>query len=360
MKRGNKKNDKINILMCGSKLSVKGGMVSVINNYLNYKNWENYNIIYVPTHIERNKMVLALYFILACIKIFVILITKKIKIAHLHVAEKGSFYRKAILVKILKKFRVKVILHHHAAEFEKFYNNLTRRGKRYVNNIIDLADINIVLSKKLISMITDKAPKANVSVLYNAVQTYSLNQYNENANGILFLGRMGKRKGIYDLLNVISEIDEEIPSNIKFYLCGDGEIESIRQKILNMRISHRIAYIGWINDIDKINIFNNICINVLPSYNEGLPMSILETMAYGIPNISTKIASIPEVIKENENGCLVTPGDINELRNNLKLLIFDKELRKKYSINSYRTIMKNFSLDNHIILLKNFYRELAD
>lgn len=46
----------------------------------------------------------------------------------------------------------------------------------------------------------------------------------------------------------------------------------------------------------------NAMVNVLPSYNEGLPMTILETMAYGIPNISTSIASIPEVLHNNDNG----------------------------------------------------------
>ena len=52
-------------------------------------------------------------------------------------------------------------------------------------------------------------------------------------------------------------------------------------------------------------------VNILPSYNEGLPMTILETMAYGIPNISTSIASIPEVLHNNDNGFLVKPGDID-------------------------------------------------
>ena len=52
----------------------------------------------------------------------------------------------------------------------------------------------------------------------------------------------------------------------------------------------------------KNRIYKTIAINVLPSYNEGLPMSILETMAYGIPSITTNIASIPEVVVDGVNG----------------------------------------------------------
>lgn len=55
----------INVLMCGSVLSVKGGMVSVVKNYLNYKDWEDVDIRYIPTHINANKYILVLYFMWA-------------------------------------------------------------------------------------------------------------------------------------------------------------------------------------------------------------------------------------------------------------------------------------------------------
>ena len=109
---------KINVLMCCSELSVKGGMVSVVKNYLNYNNWGEYNIIYVPTHTEKNKLVVFLYFIISYIKILKMAMFGNIEIAHLHTAERGSFYRKAILVRTLKRFGIKTIMHHHAAEFE--------------------------------------------------------------------------------------------------------------------------------------------------------------------------------------------------------------------------------------------------
>lgn len=158
--------------MCGSALSVKGGMVSVVKNYLNYKNWGDIKVDYIPTHIEKNKYWLILYFGLKYLYIVFNAMIGKYQIVHLHTAERGSFYRKAFLVKILHHLRVKTIMHHHAAEFELFYASLSEDKKRYVNSILELVDMNIVLSKRLIPMIKEKAPKANVEVLYNAVNTY--------------------------------------------------------------------------------------------------------------------------------------------------------------------------------------------
>ena len=102
----------------------------------------------------------------------------------------------------------------------------------------------------------------------------------------------------------------------------------------------------------------NTILNVLPSYNEGLPMTILETMAYGIPNISTRIASIPEVITDSENGYLITPGDIEALESRLLTLIEDKMKREQFSQKSYLLIKTNLSLPYAIDSLTEIYSGL--
>lgn len=346
------------VLMCGSRLDVKGGMVSVIKNYLGHADWGNANVVYVPTHVEKHKLVTALYFAAAYIKILCLLPKYKFKVAHLHTAERGSFFRKALLLRTLQTFGVKVILHHHAAEFEEFYAGLSEKMKRFAARTLQKADCNIVLSKGLISMITEKAPDAKVEVLYNSVSTYPENPYNPEATNVLFLGRLGKRKGTYDLLSAISRIDKQIPPQVKFYLCGDGEVEQVRQQVAEMGIEHRIAHIGWINKEQKQAFLPNTCLNVLPSYNEGLPMTILETMAYGIPNISTAIASIPEVVIDGETGCLIQPGDVEALAQSMVKLLQDPALRGSMSSACFQLIDQGFRLDKNINQLLTIYNGL--
>lgn len=348
----------IKILMCGSKLDVRGGMVSVTKNYLGYNDWDDFKIRYMPTHTEKNKLIVALYFAAAYFKVIFTAVSGHYDILYLHTAERGSFFRKAMLVRTLRRFGIKTVMHHHAAEFEEFYAKLSDRKKRYVNKTLELADLNIVLSQRLVPMITDKSPDANVKVLYNAVGTYEINPYNENAENVLFLGRLGERKGTYDLLKVIKNLDGRLPANIKFYLCGDGDIDGVKEKIKQYKIEHRIAHIGWTDGELKKEFLKNTMINVLPSYNEGLPMTILETMAYGIPNISTNIASIPEVIKDGANGYMIKPGDIAELEQKLYALCTDKRLRLTISSRAWNDITQNFALDKHIAKLKGYLKEL--
>ncbi len=350
----------IKILMFGSTLNTKGGMVSVVKNYLNSHGWGEYKITYVPTHFDGNKPLMMMHFMFRYIQTLCLVLFGNYKIAHLHTAERGSFWRKAFLVNTLKIFGVKTIMHHHGAEFEEFYANCSLNNKRRIQQVLEKVDVNIVLSQRLVYMIKSKAPNANVEVLYNAVSTYNRNPYNLQAKNILFLGRLGERKGTFDLLKCIKELDDKIDKEIQFYLCGDGAVEEVKHMAYDMKIIHRIAHIGWTDGIQKKEFMGKTMINVLPSYNEGLPMTILETMAYGIPNISTKIASIPEVIHDSINGYLIEPGNIQALSEKLLLLINDESLRKEFSMNSYHLIIDKFSLEKNIQSLRNIYSNILD
>lgn len=294
----------------------------------------------------------------AYIKILCLALIGKVDIVHLHTAERGSFFRKAFLVQTFNILGIKTVMHHHSAEFELFYTSLSERRKKYVRHILELTDLNIVLGEEFAQLLRNKASKAKVKVLYNAVGTYSYNPYNKDARNILFLGVLCERKGVYNLLQAIKLLDPQIDKTIKLYLCGDGEMEKVKQMIKELGISHRIAHLGWIVGEQKKLFMANAMVNVLPSYNEGLPMTILETMAYGIPNISTSIASIPRVLHNNENGFLVKPGDIDALAEVLKKIIENGSLREEFSQKSYQLITKSFSLDKNIEILKSYYKSL--
>ena len=358
VKADNYSTKKTKILMCGSDLSVKGGIVSVVKNHLSYRDWSPYEIRYIPTHVDSSRFKVAAVFAAGWLKVVVAALSGRYKVLYLHTAERGSFFRKAILAWTIKALGMKIVMHHHAAEFEEFYAGLPDGAKRFVNKTLEKVDLNLVLSERLVDMITSKAPAANVKVLYNAVQTYEANLYDQDANYILFLGRIGKRKGAYDLLEAIKQLDSVIDAKYKFLLCGDGEVDQVRELAEEYGLRDRIIHIGWIEGQQKAEFLSRTMINVLPSYHEGLPMTILETMALGIPNISTPVASIPEVIEDGINGLLVEPGDVEQLAAAIKRLCEDCDLRMAISDQAWKEIVERFSLDIHVSKLKEYLEEM--
>ena len=99
-----------------------------------------------------------------------------------------------------------------------------------------------------------------------------------------------------------------------------------------------ISYEGWISGEHKIRLLNQANAYILPSYNEGLPISILEAMSYQLPIISTKVGGIPEIVKDGVNGYLIEPGNKQQLKSAIDKLIFDKSIRVSMGLTSAQMV----------------------
>lgn len=348
------------VLMVGSDLSVKGGIVSVLKNYLGFDGWKEADVSFVPTHIEGSAPQKALFFLRSLGKLRRLLNTGAFDLVHIHVSERGSFTRKAIVLRMAKRRGCRVILHHHGAEFLDFYDQSSDKKKAWIRAVMAEADLNLVLSRRLVPIYRELSPNAEVACLYNVVSTPAENQYSPEAREFTMLGRLAERKGTFALLETIKGIDTSLAPEVKFNLCGDGDIEAVKDRIRTLGIGHRIAHLGWVDGNQKQEILDRTMAHVLFSFNEGLPMSILETMGRGIVNIATRVAAIPEVITDRETGFLVEPGDCAGLGRVLLEVSADASLRRTVSGNSFARIAEEFSLEAGICRLEQIYRDLFD
>jgi len=267
----------MNILLVGSNITAKGGISSVIQNYLSYSNWKNSNIFFLPTHIENNILNKIVYFAISLFKLNRIINKREINIAHIHMSDKGSFFRKRIVSKRLKRYGIKIILHHHAHSFNIFYENSSKRVKRKIQDLFEIVDTNVVLSNQIKTELVKYFPKAKFEILYNAVEVYPENPYNIDSNVILFLGHLEKRKGIFDLLIAIKQLHTLLEPSYTFALCGN-DYEGVSEIIKQMGLTARVHHIGWISSEHKKSMLSKTILHALPIYGEAMPMSNLETM----------------------------------------------------------------------------------
>lgn len=352
----------MNVLMVGVDQSRKGGMWTVVENYLMDKDFcQQTNLMYIPTATFGSIPHRLLFSAKAFIRIYRQLRKQKTDIIHIHMAERGSTFRAGIIEKIAGHFGCKIIIHMHGAEFAAWYNHCGNYIQKIIRKVLDRADTIIILGSYLKDFINPLIVDSNkIQVLYNAVQMPETNPYSADAKQILFFALPIPRKGIFDLLQAYKQIDESIRQKYQLLICGVSSEyqESLSKKIYDLCLQDTVSVTGWINGDQKLNIIEKTAINVLPSYSEGLPMTILETMAYGIPNISTNIAAIPEVIQNGENGILIKPGDIEGLSKSIKTLLLDKKSRMKMSNKAYMTIKENFELQGHKTKLINIYKKV--
>lgn len=346
------------VLMIGVDKSTGGGMWTVARNYLeNAEFCRKTQLKYIPASITGSIPARLFFTLKAFLHILFALISRNYDIAHIHMAEKGSVFRKGIAIALARLFRCRILLHMHGATFEEWYTSCPHFVKIMIRRIINRADRVVILGeywRTFVSSLLDEPGK--LRVIYNAVKVPDVNPYNPNARNLLFLGVAGKRKGIFDLLDAVSSIGKDLDKDIRLWIYGPDDCE-IEEEIRKRDLRHRVEYRGWLAPEQMPETFKNIAVNILPSYNEGLPMTILETMSCGIPNISTSIAAIPEAV-DNENGCLIAPGDVSGLSSALLTLLSDQKLRLKKSALAYKTIEDRFALNVHFTRILQLYTEM--
>lgn len=346
----------MDVLMVGVGPKRVGGMWTVAEQYINSKKYnEKVNLWYIATSTNGSLLTRFLYMIYGYIKILLIFFTVHVDIVHIHMAERGSTFRKGIVAKWGNKKGVKIIIHLHAGPFMAWYTTLSHANQSRVREIFGYANKVFVLGEYWKHELAEIIPENKMLVLYNGVDCPASNQYSADAKYIVYFGVMKKEKGIYDLIEAIKLIDDQLPEDVKVYLCGTDLVGDIHEFICKLGLNHRIELPGWVSGENKEAIYQNAMLSVLPSYYEGLSISVLESMARGIPIIVTNISTMPELV---EPECMVSPGDKRSLSEKIIKLVLSKESRKIISQNEYRKAIEIFSIDNFINKTISIYQSL--
>ena len=177
---------------------------------------------------------------------------------------------------------------------------------------------------------------------------------NENETVVLYLGRMVKEKGIFDLIESISNLDEEF--KICLLLVGGDEEDNIN-KILRIKLKSniRVIYKSFTNNPeDYLNSSDIFC---MPSYREGFGLSILEAAACSIPAVAYDIYGIRDAVISNETGILVRTGEIEALTNAIEFLIKNPEKRWEMGQKALNRAQEFFPRKLVVESLRDFYAQ---
>lgn len=285
---------------------------------------------------------------------------RKYDLFHINTAEKGSTFRKNFYLKKIKRAGKKAIVHIHGAEYLAFYDCLGSRGKGIVDGFFHRADLVLALSESWRRELESRLHIDTCRALNNGVDPDEFAGADtdvwEHRNHFLMLGRLGVRKGVYDLIGAMELALGENPE-LRLCLAGDGEVEKVRALVKEKGLEKQIAVPGWAGREEKVALLKEAGTVVLPSYYEGLPMAILEGMAAGKAVISTTAGAIPEVVGE-ENGILIKPGDVAALAQALLRCSRDRELLLGMSRKNRERAEQVFSIRHMHEQLADYYRQV--
>ncbi|MBE0359507.1 glycosyltransferase family 4 protein [Pseudoalteromonas aliena] len=332
----------------------QGGVASVVstfmkNDFLNSK----YNINYFYTNKPGNKFKKLVSTLCAFISFPFLLIFDNYKVAHIH---GGSVLRKSYYALWLKLFRIPIIYQNHAANLDSYYKNASGIKKRYIDYIFSFYDLRLCLGNHWTDVLQN-ATGEKWDILHNPVPELVLNKLQHTTCNFTFMGELSERKGIKDLIHAFAISKNE---NARLLIAGNGDVDSLISLCEELDVLNKVEFLGWINKTQKLDLLARTDVVVLPSYAEGLPMSILEAMSVGLPVVTTPVGAVEDAITDDVQGLLVQPGNIEQIAIALSELAQNTDKRQQLGEMAKLKFLACFKDDVVAETLSNYYQKLIN
>jgi glycosyltransferase involved in cell wall biosynthesis len=336
-------------------------MRSVVEGYLADGLFSRWNVVLLNSHVEGG---LALRLVTATKEFFRLiglLLRRRVSLVHCHAAMKGSFWRKSLFALISRVAGVPVVFHLHGGVMKTFVAKQPVLLQRLIGWILEKQSVVVVLSESWLLYVKSIAPRANIEILPNYVVLPEALSKTADGNDadveVLFLGVVGAAKGVYDLLPAFKVAIAQVPA-LRLVIGGNGEVDRARALAVELKIEDRVLFAGWVSGEEKVRLLRRAQIYVLPSYYEGLPVSLLEAMSWQVPVISTRVGGIPELVREGVDGLLIDAGDRDALSSAIIKLAQNANLRLQMGMAAREQVERNFSKQVVLPKIEELYLSL--
>jgi glycosyltransferase involved in cell wall biosynthesis len=296
--------------------------------------------------------------LLSYLKWLYVVSTRTRSLIHFNLAfDRRGLIRDTPLILIARLLRRRTIVHIHGGEFMTSCN--ISGWLRFMARAALAKGPVIVLSEAERAKLRNVVPAATTFVLSNCIDVDEARGFERismcaNCLTILFLGRITEDKGleaIYDAL-VISRSKH---TRFRFVMAGTGPAENFYAQKLRELLGSDFEFAGVVTGSDKATLFKRCDVFLLPSLFEGLPMALLESMAFGLVPIATSVGSIPSVVRHGYNGILVNKQSPEEIACAIDKLASDSQYLQELGRNAHNSILENCDPDRYVTRLNAIY-----
>jgi glycosyltransferase involved in cell wall biosynthesis len=308
---------------------VRGGMRAVMRGLFASPLGERYRLEFVATHRGTGAAERLAVFWLALWGLTWWSLRGRGRVVHVHATVRGSMLRKAFVVLLARVLRRRVILHMHSGPGDVVFER-TKLGPLRVTlfrRMFRRADIVLAVSAASAKALEETYAAHDVVVVPNpapVVPAVPLKRGEKSPTALYVGGFANRVKGGEELLAALAGPELE---RLRAVLAGPGELPAAGEQLLAARPG--MEWRGWLGEDEREQALREAAIFVLPSTSEGLPMALLEAMAWGRAIVATAVGGVPDVLTDGEDALIVPPSDPPALAAALARLAGDSDLRER-------------------------------
>ncbi|WP_183743225.1 MULTISPECIES: glycosyltransferase family 4 protein [unclassified Rhizobium] len=283
------------------------------------------------------------------------------RIHHIHVAGRGSTFRKLILTEAAHLLGCFHILHLHDYDYAGDFAARSPRQQSLIRRMFQRADCVVALGERdRVTLATRLGvDERRLVIAHNCVPDPGAHNIRAGEPPlIIFLGRLSERKGVPELLLALSHpVMKEL--RWRAVLAGDGPVEDYRRQATDMGLSGLVDMPGWLGADEARALCARADILVLPSHAEGLAMAVLEGLSHGLAVVTTRVGAHEEVISDGETGVFVPVGDKDALAAALARLVADPDVRSRLSTRARAHYLNHFSMKAYMRSMEKLYETIS-
>lgn len=326
----------LRVLVVGPRYSgarSRGGMASVVT-VMRQQRDPRVRVRTIATYVDDPRLRRLATGVFGVLHAALLLVTRRTDVVHVHLAQGGSVVRKGVVLWAARLGGVPALVHAHSFAFGTWYDGLRESAQKIVRRALP-ADRWLVLGDSLVGEYSSRLRLSDgqVFVLHNPVLPPDASANRDTARvTALFLGRHGPRKGSYDLVAALAALAADRPGladRLQVVAAGDGEVAEVRAAASAAGVTDVLQVNDWVDATTRNALLAAADVFVLPSYDEGLPMALLEAMGCGLAPVVTPVGAIGEVVTDEVDALLVAPGDVAGLGAALDRLVVDAGLRER-------------------------------
>ncbi len=292
-------------------------------------------------------------------------------------ANRPGYIKFAIFLLISVWYGKKVASRIGGSHFDRFYKDETKPIKRFIRYTLGKLDLLIVRAEKLRHIYTpflheNKIKRVYIGLPKNLFDDTLLQKLNPTWLNVLFVGYMSKAKGVLDILEAAPHITKEVPNvcfqfageilekerNVKFVDHYDNIKDSINELISKGKLTDNIELLGTVHGQNKLSVYANSSVFVLPSYAEGFPFAVLEAMLAGKAVVTTPVGALPEVFRHGEHLFFVEPGDVKGIADTVTLLLQNPPLREQIGQNARKLVQRELNLNIFADRMESIFKQV--
>ncbi len=283
----------------------------------------------------------------------------KVDVVHVNLSSHGSTSRKILLARLCRTLGIPYILHLHGSRMRQYWLGAKPARKARIDAMFAHAARVLVLGEVWRRFVAGQVPGIGprIVILPNATRAPSLPHVPSETVRILFLGRVGERKGVPQLIEALGMLPRD--GRWTAIIAGDGALEASRARIAALGLDGSVAMPGWSGPDEVARLLAASDILVLASFDENLPMSVIEAMANGLAVVTTPVGATEDIITDGETGLLVPPGDVPALAEALGRLLADPALRRRLGAAAQATHRERLEMQPYAARLQAIWRETA-